>query len=147
MMPSKILALLFAFLVLGLSSGRAAEIIRVSLYHAVNTPPPPGVTLASEKMYHRLQAVFGFRYYVLLKGENIQLTQNWEQWAVPRKDFFIRVEPLPAQPGQPNLVDYEIYKGGFLVAQGRYEPHKGTPLFVNGPDYKQGRLVFVLDAR
>jgi len=33
------------------------------------------------------------------------------------------------------------------VAKGRFEPREGTPLFINGPDFKQGRLIFVLDAQ
>jgi hypothetical protein len=149
MMPPKILALIFAWLILGVSSGRATEVavIKVSLYHAINAPPPADAMTAPDKLQHRLQAVFGFKHYVLIKSENIELTKNWEQWAVPRKDYFIRIEPLPTAPGAAQLVDYEIYKDGFLLVQGKYEPHKGKPLFTNGPTYKQGLLVFVLDAK
>ncbi len=46
-----------------------------------------------------------------------------------------------------HLLDYELYKDGFIVAKGQYEPRTGTPLFINGPDFKQGRLIFVLEAR
>ena len=144
----KLLTLILAFALLGMGTGMAGEVIKVSLYHAVNTPPAANAPLAPEKLHHRLQTVFGFKHYVLIKAENIELTKKWEQWAVPRKDFFIRVEPLAQkQPGDPQLVNYEIYKDVFIVAKGKYEPHKGTPLFVNGPDYKQGRLVFVLEAK
>jgi len=77
----------------------------------------------------------------------MELRNNWEQWFIPRKDFFIRVEPLRRQSGEPKCIDYEIYKDGFIVAKGRYEPSEGTPLFINGPDFHQGRLLFVLEAR
>ncbi len=142
-----ILALLFVCSILGLSSGQAAEIVRVELYHAVNTPPPIGTNVAPEKLHHRLEAVFGFRHYILIKGQNLELINTWEQWVAPRKDFFLRVQPLPLVPGAPRLVDYEIYNNGVRVAKGTFQPHKGTPLFVAGPEYQQGILIFVLEAK
>ncbi len=33
------------------------------------------------------------------------------------------------------------------MANGRFEPHSGTPLFINGPDFKSGRLILVLEAK
>jgi len=125
----------------------AAEKVWVGLYLAENTPPPPEAMRAPEKLGHSLREVFGFKHYELIQAEEIELGHEWEQWFVPRKDFFLRMEPLPRQPGAPKLIDYEIYKDGFIVAKGRFEPREGTPLFINGPDFKQGRLIFVLDAQ
>jgi hypothetical protein len=98
-------------------------------------------------MHHRLHEVFGFKHYELVRSQEVMLHTEWVQWFVPRRDFFIRVEPLRREPGQPRLIDYEIYKDGFIVAKGRFEPHEGTPLFINGPDFHQGRLIFVLEPR
>jgi len=50
-------------------------------------------------------------------------------------------------PGEPRLIDYEIYQAGFILAKGTYEPHEETPLFINGPYFHQGMLIFVLEAR
>ena len=146
-MRTKFLALLLALSWLGLGAGRAGEKISVALYLAENSPPPPTAVLAPEALGERLYDVFGFKYYKLVKAGEIQLGREWEQWVVPRKDFFMRLVPLPRQPGEPRLIDYEIYKDGFIVAKGRYEPREGTPLFINGPDFNQGRFIFVLEAR
>ena len=98
-------------------------------------------------MHRSLHEVFGFRHYELLKAQEFELRNEWEQWFMPRRDFFIRLEPLRRKPGQSRFIDYEIYKDGFIVAKGQYEPCEGMPLFINGPDFHQGRLIFVLDAR
>ena len=45
------------------------------------------------------------------------------------------------------MIDYEIYKDGFIVVKGKYEVHEETPLFINGPDFHRGRLILVLEAR
>jgi hypothetical protein len=146
-MNYRVLVLLLAFSGLGMGACFAGEKIWVGLYLAENGPPPPGAVLAPEKLHHRLHAVFGFKHYELVQAQEVELRNEWEQWFLPRKDFFIRVEPLRRQPGEPRLIDYEIYKDGFIVAKGTYEPQEETPLFINGPDFRQGRLIFVLEAR
>ncbi|MCE0482741.1 MAG: hypothetical protein LV479_00720 [Methylacidiphilales bacterium] len=146
-MRTPILALVIAFSWLGINTGTASEKVWVGLYLAENAPPEAGTTAAPEKLRESLREVFGFKNYVLIKSGEIKLRDRWEHWVVPRKDFFIRVEPLPWQPGEQEVIDYEIYKDGFIVAKGQYEPHQDTPLFINGPDFKKGRFVFVLEAR
>ncbi len=144
---ARFLVLFLAFSGLGLGAGFAGEKVWVGLYLAENGPPPPGAMLAPEIMHRRLHEVFGFKHYELVQAQEMELRNEWEQWFLPRKDFFIRVEPLRRQPGEPRLIDYEIYQDGFIVAKGTYEPREGTPLFINGPDFHQGRLIFVLEAR
>lgn len=146
-MNTKSLALILAFSILGIGIGSAGEKVWVGLYLAENTPPAPGARLATEKMHQRLFAVFGFKHYELVQAQEIELAHEWQQWAVPRKDFFLRLLPLHRQPGEPRLIDYEIYNNGAFVAKGTYEPHPDTPLFINGPGYKQGQFIFVLEKR
>ena len=146
-MHTRILALTLALLAMGFLSASAGEKVWVGLYLAENSPPPAGAVVAPAKMHDRLFTVFGFNHYELIKSQSIELADEWEQWAVPRKDFFIRLEPLHREPGEPKVIDYEIYKDGFIVAKGTYEPHEETPLFINGPDFRRGRLILVLEAR
>lgn len=146
-MKMKLLALILAFSVLGVGTSLAGGTIWVGLYLAEDAPPPPGAVLAPGGLHESLRAVFGYRHYELLKFEEIELSHEWQQWAIPRKDFYIRVEPLHHEPGEPWLIYYEIYKDGFIMAKGRYEPHPEAPLFIRGPEFQQGRLIFVLDAR
>ncbi len=141
------LVLLLAYSGLGMGASFAGGKVWVALYQAENTPPTSGAVLAPEKLHNRLHAVFGFKHYELIQSQEVELRNEWEQWFVPREDFFLRVEPLRRQPGKPRFLDYEIYKDGFIVAKGLFEPREGTPLFINGPDYNAGRLIFVLEAR
>ncbi len=146
-MHLKIVALLMVLSCLGTVASLGDDKVSVSLYLAQNTPLPPETRHAPEKLSHRLHEVFGFKHYELLKTEEIDLASHWQQWVLPRKDFFIRLEPLPRTADQAPMLDYELYKDGFSVVKGKYEPREGTPLFINGPDFKQGQLVFVLEAR
>ena len=146
-MKFSFLILLMAFFACSRGAVFASEQLRVGLYLAENGAPHEGAQLAPEGQAERLRTVFGFKNYELLKEGNIELGHEWEQWFVPRHDFFLRVNPLPHPPGEPRRLDYEIYDEGFLVAHGRYEPRRDKPLFINGPDFRGGMLLFVLEPR
>ena len=138
---------LFLFLVVSASLCRAGDKVEAALYWGRNSKPSLLSRVAPEDLGKRLHDVFGFPHYQLIKADKIDLSHAWTQWFVPRKDFFICMKPLRAEPDEPQLVDYEIYQEGFIVAKGKYEPSEGTPLFINGPDFKNGRLIFVLETR
>ena len=138
---------MLGFLAVSHGSSFAAGKIWIGLYLAENRPTPAGVTVAPEQLHQRLHEVFGFKHYELIKGQEVGLRNEWQQWFVPRQDFFIGVVPLKREPGQPRSIEYEIYKDGFIVAKGKYQPRDGTPLFINGPDFNQGRLIIVLEPR
>jgi hypothetical protein len=139
--------LMLAFTGLGPVFAHAGDKVGVALYLAKNSPPPHEAQLAPDDLSTQLQDVFGFRHYQLIKSGEIELGHEWVQWVIPRNDFFIRLLPLHHEPGEPKIVDYEIYKDGFIVAKGTFEPYDGVPLFIDGPDYHHGKLIFVLDAR
>jgi hypothetical protein len=136
---------LLAFSGLGLGAALAGEKVKVELYLAENGPPAPEAKLAPEKLHRRLIEVFGYKHYELVQADEIDMHHEWEQWFMPRKDFFMRVQPQPRVPGQPRVLDYEIYKDGFSIANGKFEPREGTPLFINGPFFHSGMLIFVLE--
>ena len=138
---------LLLFLFGSLMTARAGEKVETALYLGQNGSLPLLSRAAPAELGERLHQVFGFKHYQLIKAGRIDLDHTWSQWFVPRKDFFICVKPIAAQPGEPQLVDYEIYQDGFIVAKGKYEPREDTPLFINGPDFKNGRLIFVLETR
>jgi hypothetical protein len=95
----------------------------------------------------RLHEVFGFANYSLLKQETIDLGRNPDHWVLSRKDFFLRLQPMLTPEGTPTRLHYEIYKDGFLVANGTYVAAADLPLFISGPDLNHGRLIYVLEPR
>jgi hypothetical protein len=138
----KVALLLLLAVALSAGSLRAAQHVWVALYVGENRGAGPQ---ASPAMTERLREVFGFTHYRLLRGENVDLAEI-DRWVLWRKDFFLRVRQIPHAPGEPARLRYEIYKDGFLIADGAYLVNEATPLFINGPDFNRGRLIFVLQA-
>jgi hypothetical protein len=126
------------------ASVHASPLIWAGLFLGENRPTGPQ---APPSLTYRLQEVFGFSNYKLIKGVNIDLRSPWDHWVVARKDFFLRIKAVPPVPGGPDRLEYEIYKDGFIVARGLYVVAYDTPLFINGPDFHRGRLIFVVEQR
>jgi hypothetical protein len=143
----KLLCAALLFLLPAFSPASAAERVEAALYWGRDASPSILARTAPHDLNERLRAVFGFPHYELIKKDKIELGHHWTQWFIPRRDFFICLRPQRPQPDEPRLIDYEIYQEGFIVAKGKYEPSDGTPLFINGPDFKNGRLIFVLETR
>jgi hypothetical protein len=139
-------ALLFlAAFALATASAHAGEKIWAALFVG-ETHPVPGPQ-APPLLTARLHEVFGFTHYRLLKDETVDLARNSDHWVLSRKDFFLRLQLLPNPQAGPTRVRYEIYKDGYFIATGVYAVTTDTPLFISGPDFHHGRLIFVLQPR
>jgi hypothetical protein len=107
----------------------------------------PSRSQAPPVLAQRLQQVFGFPFYRFVKGVNIDLRAPHDHWVMARPDFFVRIQAQPHAPGDPDDLAYEIYKDGFIIARGHYVIDPATPLFINGPSFHRGLLIFVIEAR
>lgn len=101
----------------------------------------PGEILAPEPLSHQLYVLYGYPYYKLIKQSDLDPKGTWNQWFQARPDFSLRIFSLPEQD---NPLGYEVYKDDALVAQGKYHPIDGVPLFINGPFLKSSRLIMAI---
>lgn len=131
------LGFLAAFFVCALVAAPAQETIWVALVKADNTQPTEDARL--ENLQRRLKCVFGFEAYHLLHEARLSPGEKYAQWVLPRKDFYLKLEPQ-ANDG----IHYELYRDKTLLVEGRAFPKPGRPLFIAGPDYLDGRLIFIL---
>jgi hypothetical protein len=95
-------------------------------------------------MQPRLERVFGFPSYRLLGEANVSIREKYAQWILPRKDLYLKMEPLPPTPPMTNLIHFEIYCRDKQIVQGKFQPQPATPLFINGPDCRKGRMIFIM---
>ncbi len=91
----------------------------------------------------KLKSVFGFEGYHLLYQADVPLGEKYEQWILPRKDFYLKIVPLQRRDNGCNLL-FEVYREKTLLVSGRYFASEERPLFINGPDFEGGRLIFLL---
>ncbi len=131
------LGFLAAFLLCGIVSASAQETLWVALVKGDATAPTEDARLV--RLQPRLKCVFGFEAYHLLHEARLSPGEKYAQWVLPRKDFYLKLEPQ-----DNDGVHYELYRDKALLVEGHAFPKPGRPLFIAGPDYLGGRLIFIL---
>lgn len=99
---------------------------------------------AEEDLRARLAKVFiGREFHVL--GEHAQgVFKQYESWLVPSRDLFVKLDSRgPAAGGGINL-GLQLWRNKDVIMKTDIVLRPGSPLFIEGPRWRDGNLVFVL---
>ncbi len=87
------------------------------------------------KLEERLAKVFPFKHFEILGQHQQDIFREYESWVVPSRDLFMKIDSKgPAAQGgavRPAIATFVVLR-------------TDSPLFIGGPPWKQGRLIFVL---
>ncbi len=96
------------------------------------------------KLDQRLGKVFPFKHFEILGQHRQDIFREYESWVVPSRDLFMKIDSKgPADKDGVNLHLQVWHKHQVLVKSDAIL-RKDSPLFIGGPPWKQGRLIFVL---
>lgn len=106
------------------------------------TTEKPPASLAD--LPQRLGKVFPYKHYEIL-GQHLQdVFREYESWVVPSKDLFLKVDSKgPASSGGVNL-HLQFWRDQQVLVKTDAVLRSGSPLFIGGPKWREGRLIFVL---
>ena len=92
----------------------------------------------------RLGKVFPYQRFEIL-GQHLQdVFREYESWVVPTKDLFLKVDSKgPAKGGGMNL-HLQFWRDQQVLVKTDAVLRAGSPLFIGGPKWREGQLVFVL---
>jgi len=95
-------------------------------------------------MQSRLGKVFPYQRFEII-GQHLQdVFREYESWVVPTKDLFLKVDSKgPANGGGMNL-HLQFWRDQQVLVKTDTVLKADSPLFIGGPKWRQGRLVFVL---
>jgi hypothetical protein len=141
------LALCILCLLAGLLRAEAAgDRIWSALVLATREDPPRPVPESLEKFSPAIARVFGYNSLYLLGEKKRDLASGGEAWLVPTKEFFFRVQCLAQEPTYYQL-RVELYQDKNLLVTTEVRLAKDAPLYIRGPQWGRGQLIFVLDVR
>jgi hypothetical protein len=138
-----------AFLVLAFVAGVTplrADGVWSALVLAANENPPSPVPAELEPYATELRSIFGFNSFYLMGAGAKKIRKGGEEWIVPTRKVFMKIRCLDRNDGRYRL-QIELYVKKRMVANSEVKLSPGTPLYVRGPGYGRGRLVFILAAR
>lgn len=120
-----------------------------ALVYATDTQQAPlGLTEQAPAQFaditKRLGKVFPYERYEIL-GQHLQdVFREYESWVVPTKDLFLKVDSKgPAEDGGMNL-HLQFWRDQQVLVKTDAVLKPGSPLFIGGPKWRDGQLVFVL---
>lgn len=92
----------------------------------------------------RLGKVFPYKRFEIL-GQHLQdVFREYESWVVPTKDLFLKVDSKgPADGGGINL-HLQFWRDQQVLVKTDAVLKEDSPLFIGGPKWRDGQLLFVL---
>jgi hypothetical protein len=92
----------------------------------------------------RLAKVFPFKHFEILGQHQQDIFREYESWVVPSRDLFMKIDSKgPADRGGVNL-HLQVWREQQVLVKSDAVLRKDSPLFIGGPPWKDGRLIFVL---
>ena len=88
--------------------------------------------------------VFDHKHFKILGQHTQDILREYESWVVPSRDLFLKVDSNgPAEGGGIHL-HLQFWQGEQVLVKSDAVLRAGSPLFIGGPKWRDGQLVFVL---
>ena len=120
--------------------------IWAALALATKENPPAAIPASLGKFAEPIKRIFGYNSLYLLGERKRDLFSGGEEWLVPTKDFFFKVECL-SQGVASYTLRIELYHEKSLLMTTEARLAKDAPLYIRGPAWGRGQLIFLLEVR
>jgi len=117
-----------------------------ALLLATKENPPSPIPVALEKFAPAIKKIFGYNSFYLLGEKKRNLVSGGEEWLVPSKEFFFKVQCLSREATSYTL-RIELYRDKSLLLTTEAKLAKDAPLYIRGPVWGRGQLIFLLEVR
>lgn len=143
----RVVAAAVLVLACGASGARAGgDRIWSALILATKENTPSAIPGALEKFAPTIKKIFGYNSLYLLGEKKRDLFTGSEQWLVPSKEFFFKVQCLSGGSTSYTL-RIELYRDKNLLVTTEAKLAKDAPLYIRGPAWGSGHLIFLLEVR
>ena len=96
------------------------------------------------KLHERLAKVFPFKHFEVLGQHRQDIFREYESWIFPSQDLFMKIDSKgPAENEGLNL-HLQVWRRHQVLVKSDAILRKDSPLFIGGPPWKKGRLIFVV---
>lgn len=137
----------FAVVILCSSFARAgSDMIWSGLVLATKENPAQPVPESLKNFAPVIKEVFGYNSLYLLGQKKRGLVSGGEEWLVPSEEFFVRVQCLSQEETHYKL-RIELYRGKKLLVTTEARLARDAPLYIRGPNWGKGQLIFLLEVR
>jgi hypothetical protein len=130
------------------SAEKAAKDGRVwgALVFASDTKPDEAQQAPAEfpDLGKRLGKVFPQKHFTVLGEHSQAIFREYESWVVPSKDLFLKLDSKGATKNGGINMHLQFWQGQKVLVKTDAVLQRDSPLFIGGPKWRDGRLIFVL---
>lgn len=105
-------------------------------------PAPPEL----EPFAAGIRTIFGYNTVYLLGAKKKDIVKGSETWIVPTKAVFLKLRCIDRTEASYRM-QLELYVRKKLVVSSEVKLARNAPLYIRGPSWGRGRLVFILEVR
>jgi hypothetical protein len=124
----------------------AGDRIWGTLALATVEPSAAPVPTALKRLAPTIHQIFGYNSLYLLGAKKRDLFPGSEEWLLPTKEFFFKIQCL-SQELTSYLLRIELYRDKNLLVTAEAKLAREAPLYIRGPQWGSGLLIFVLEVR
>jgi hypothetical protein len=92
----------------------------------------------------RLAKVFPFTRFEIIGQHHQDIFRQYESWVVPSKELFVKLDSKGPAEGGGMKLDLQFWREQEVLVKTDTVLRQGSPLFIGGPKWREGRLLFVL---
>ncbi len=138
--------IVLSLLLCGGFSAKAEDRIWSALVLATKETPERAVPESLRDFAPTIKKVFGYGSLYVLGEKKRSLVTGGEEWLVPTDDFFFKVKCLSQDTASYQL-EIELYRGKELLVTTQAKLARNAPLYIRGPQWGAGQLIFLLEVR
>jgi hypothetical protein len=132
--------------VLFAAGAHAEDRIWAALVLGTTENPPRPAPEELEPFVKGLRTVFGYNSFYLLAAKEKKIRKGTEEWVVPNKKVFLKLQCIDRSPGC-YTVNLELYFKKELLVTSQVKFARDAPLYIRGPNWGKGRLIYILEVR
>lgn len=117
-----------------------------ALVYASDKQPAEKVAAPAEfpNLSARLAKAFPYKHFQILGQHSQDIFRAYESWVVPSKDLFVKLDSKGAAKNGGIKLNIQFWQGQQVLVKSDTELQPNSPLFIAGPKWRDGRLIFVL---
>ena len=95
-------------------------------------------------LHKRLAKAFSHKHFTVLGEHSQVIFREYESWVVPSKDLFLKLDSRGIAKGGGLNLHVQFWQGQKVLVKTDTVLRRGSPLFIQGPKWRDGHLIFVL---
>jgi hypothetical protein len=138
--------LLFASVCVAVAAPEDGDEIWTGVLLATNEASPRPMPRWLAPYSDKLQKMLGYNQFKVI-GRNVERMRDSDgQWLIPTKQFYLEVKTESGRGGV-YLLHFTLWHEKKMLLETKAKVMPGSPLFVRGPQYGRGQVVFVVEVR